>query len=101
MRCRKQIIADLDVTYIIDFLIANNVVDNQAQEAINSMVSRILISIRIKIHYKSNMESHVEDLICIFFKVDNGRQNPTIARNTSKSRIASIHIICRSFARRL
>ena len=99
MRCRKQIIADLDVTYIIDFLIANNVVDNQAQEAINSMVSRILIPIR-KIHYedKSKMESHVEDLICIFFKVYNGRQNPTIARNTSKSRIASIHIICRSFA---
>ena len=53
MRCRKQIIADLDVTYIIDFLIANNVVDNQAQEAINSMVSRILIPIR-KIHYDVN-----------------------------------------------
>ena len=31
--------ADLDVTYIIDFLIENNVVDNQILEVINSMVS--------------------------------------------------------------
>ena len=51
MRCRKQIIADLDVTYIIDFLIANNVVDNQAQEAINSMVRRFMIQIENILHY--------------------------------------------------
>ena len=51
MRCRKQIIADLDVTYIIDFLIANNVVDNQAQEAINSMVRRFMIQTEIFLHY--------------------------------------------------
>ena len=79
MRCRKQIIADLDVTYIIDFLIANNVVDNQAQEAINSMVRRFMIQTEIFLHYKLRMETHVENVICIFFKVDNGRQNPTIA----------------------
>lgn len=30
---------DLDVTYIMDFLIENNVVDNQILEVINSMVS--------------------------------------------------------------
>ena len=39
MRCRKQILADLDVTYIIDFLMENNVVDNQVKEVINSQVS--------------------------------------------------------------
>ena len=103
MRCRKQIIADLDVTYIIDFLIANNVVDNQAQEAINSMVRRLFFNSDVKKWqgYKLKIETHVENVICIFFKVDNGRQNTTIARNTSKSRLASIHIICRIFARRL
>ena len=31
--------ADLDVTYIMDFLIENHVVDNQILEVINSMVS--------------------------------------------------------------
>ena len=31
--------ADLDVTYIINFLIENNVVDNQILEVINAMVS--------------------------------------------------------------
>ena len=39
MRCRKQILADLDVTYIIDFLMENNVVDNQVKEVINSQGS--------------------------------------------------------------
>ena len=39
MRCRKQILADLDVTYIIDFLMENNVVDNHVKEVINSQVS--------------------------------------------------------------
>ena len=54
MRCRKQIIADLDVTYIIDFLIANNVVDNQAQEAINSMVRRLFFNSDVKKWQKLN-----------------------------------------------
>ena len=38
MRCRKQILADLDVTYIIDFLMENNVVNNQIKEIIDSQV---------------------------------------------------------------
>jgi len=39
MRCRKQILADLDVKYIIDFLLENNVVDNQVHKIINAEVS--------------------------------------------------------------
>ena len=38
MRCRKQILADLDVTYIIDFLLENKVVDAQVQRIIDTEV---------------------------------------------------------------
>ena len=37
-RCRKQIIADLDIAYIIDFLVENKVIDDQAYLHIKSEV---------------------------------------------------------------
>ena len=36
LKCRKQILADLDVAYIIDFLLENNVVDDQVHQVINA-----------------------------------------------------------------
>ena len=39
MKCRKQIMADLDVTYIIDFLLDNKVIDEQAFMHVKSEVN--------------------------------------------------------------
>ena len=38
-KCRKQILADLDVTYITDFLLETKVVDDQALRIINAEVN--------------------------------------------------------------
>ena len=38
VKCRKQIMADLDVAYIIDFLVENKVIDDQAYLHIKSEV---------------------------------------------------------------